>query len=427
MGNNHTARIPRTTYPLDSSGLIHLAALRPHHSNTFRIGYELDAPVDPAALQASFDLVAPRFPSIVAGIRAEAREFRVVPVDAPPRVELDEQGFRCFTAEEIEKCAMAVRYRDAWVYFDTFHSLTDGYGAFTFLTTLTAVYLDIKGIVPAPYGPRVLNPQEAPSDNELADDYLAHAGGKSAPADRAVVYQLPGEPHPSHRIVVDTFSYPASDLRNAARKHGASVTAFATTVMLEAVARVQRRHNPQGVATEPMQVAVPADVRNAFASTSLRNFSLLVYPRMEAAQANLPFHERLKLVEAQLKSGFSLENMRALITTYTNAQNNPLVRILPLGLKVRVACIVHHVFGARNSCITLSNLGLLDLPESMTPHVRNACVLLTPRIQSPYNFGMITCNGSCAMAFTRFCEENELVECFKSCLEERMREADTSK
>ena len=426
MANNHVTRIPRTTYPLDSSGLIHLAALRPHHSNTYRIGYELNAPVDPAALQAAFDLVAPRFPSIVAGIRAEAREFRVVPADAPPRVEPD-RGFHCFTAEEIEKCALAVRYRDAWMYLDIFHSLTDGYGAFTFLTTLTAVYLDIKGIAPAPYGPRVLNPQEKPGDNELVDDYLAHAGGKSAPADRAVVYQLPGEPLPSHSIIVDMFSHPASSLRNAAREHGVSVTAFATAVMLEAVARVQQHHNPQGEITEPMQVAVPADVRNAFASTSLRNFSLLVYPRMEAAQAALSFRERLALVNEQLKSGFSLENMRALITTYTNAQHNPLVRILPLGLKVRIARIVHHVFGARNSCITLSNLGMLDLPEAMAPHVRNACVLLTPRIQSPYNFGMITCGGSCTMSFTRFCEENELVECFKTCLEERMREAHVSK
>ncbi|MBQ3105928.1 MAG: hypothetical protein IJC51_00400 [Eggerthellaceae bacterium] len=408
-------------YPLDSSGIIHIAALRPYHSNTFRLSITLCSPVDPQALQSALDAITPRFPTIIAGIVPGRHDYFVAPVGTPPRVVPDDEGFRHLDQGEIAQCGMRVRYDNNTVHLDMFHSLTDGAGALSLIVTLIAEYLKLAHDVTVPSEGMALDPREAPRPEELRDDYLTHAGNNPAPANNARVYQLPGLPLYESGIRVTTFEYPASSILKASRNLGTSVTGFTATVMLEAVSRIQQKHLG-GKRPERLQIAVPADIRRQFKSSTLRNFSLLAYPRMNPEQFDLPFPARISLVTEQLKHDFSRESMKSTIATYTKAQHNPLVSRVPLKLKTRIARTVHHLFGAHNSCITLSNLGAVSLPKEMLPYVSKLSIYLMPRIESPYNFSMITYSDVCSMSFTRFCNETELIECFQDIMEKRLQE-----
>lgn len=408
-------------FSLDSSGIVHVAAILPHHSNTFRVQAILSEAVRPAELQQALNRITPRFPTIIAGIKPAAREFMVHPVDRPPTVAEEPDVYRCLTVEEITACGVRIAYRDRCISIDVFHSLTDGYGALTLLITLVAEYLNVAFGIKTPYGARVLDPAAEPTEWELSDDFVRHAGTRTAPANNAKVYQLPGAPRPQDGIRSTQVDYPTAPLLAAARAHDVSVTVLLSTIMLEAVAIVERRHE-SARKLQPLQIAVPADIRRTFESTTLRNFTLLGYPRIEPDQFDLPFEDRLKLVNEQLKKEFSKDNMEALLATYTKTQNNPLFRMLPLPLKRRIVKLVHHVFGSQSSCISLSNLGVFTVPDTLASHVESVRISLAPRIQSPYNLGMISFAGTCRMTFTRFCEEDELIECFVQCLEEHVPE-----
>ena len=79
----------QTKYPLDNSGIIHLAVLKKGYSNSFRLSVTLTEMVDPQLLQEAVNIVTPRFPTIVAGIQSGFFRHWVVPVQAPPDIQLD--------------------------------------------------------------------------------------------------------------------------------------------------------------------------------------------------------------------------------------------------------------------------------------------------------------------------------------------------
>ncbi len=61
-----------------------------------------------------------------------------------------------------------------------FHSLADGLGAVTFLKTLTAVYLRMRGVeIPDEEG--ILSVEEEPKREELEDSYMKYANSKVTP------------------------------------------------------------------------------------------------------------------------------------------------------------------------------------------------------------------------------------------------------
>ena len=70
-----------------------------------------------------------------------------------------------------------VYYYDRQISFEAFHSLSDGYGAITFLKTLTAVYLRNRG-VNIPSGNGILDISEEPPAEEMEDAYIRYADSR---------------------------------------------------------------------------------------------------------------------------------------------------------------------------------------------------------------------------------------------------------
>ena len=93
-------------YPLDMSGAIHLASMTKRYSNFFRMTLTLNEDIIPEILQVAFDRVAPRFPTIVAGVRMGFFNFYLKPVEQAPLVKKDEEILPVMTKKMIRECAM---------------------------------------------------------------------------------------------------------------------------------------------------------------------------------------------------------------------------------------------------------------------------------------------------------------------------------
>lgn len=122
--------------------------------------------------------------------------------------------------------------------------------------------------------------------------------------------------------------------------------------------------------------------------------------------------EMSKSIERQIKEQASQEYMESSMAINIKTQSFPLYRFLPLPLKMLILRVANHVFGENSSCISLSNLGEISFPEDMCAYIKSIDFILTPRIQSPYNCGVVSCNGIMSISFSRSCSESELRNIF---------------
>lgn len=409
------------SYPLDNSAIIHLAARRKNYTNAFRIVVTLKEAVCAELLQKAVIRITPRFPTILAGIRPGGFQYHVVPCAAPPRVRKEEECLAPMTDEEIRTCAFRVLYRGNRIVTEYFHSLTDGYGGMTVANTLAAEYLRLKYAVCIPEAEMILDVDAPAAKEELSDDYLSYAGRRAGAPAAKNVYQLPGQPASPWRVQTTTGVYEAERIRAAARHYGVSVTTLLAAVMMSSVIEIQKRHQTAGQRQKPLQIMVPVNLRNIFPSRSLRNFSLYALPCVEAQDKDMAFEKLAERIGAQLARQTTKDHMAAALAMNTKAQRFPLYRLLPLPLKLLLLRAAHRLFGENDSCISLSNLGQIFPPENMRAYVERVDLLLTPRLQSPYNCGVVSFNGTMSISFSRCCPEPELEEIFFKRLEEALR------
>ena len=161
-----------------------------------------------------------------------------------------------------------------------------------------------------------------------------------------------------------------------------------------------------------VQIMVPCNLRRLFPSQTLRNFSLYALPHIKPEDSDRPFEDLVTLIDTQLQNQITQEYMAASMAANTKAASFPLLKNMPLPLKHLILRLGHLLFGENNSCISLSNLGVITLPEEIQPYVTAIDFTLTPRMKSPYNCGIVTYDGVMAICFSRLSEESEVDNIF---------------
>ena len=403
----------KRSFPLDLSGIIHLASRGKNHSSSYRFAANLTEEVNPKVLQQALDCVAPRFPTIAAGIRAGFLNYYVVPIEKAPKVLEDCELLATFTKKEIEANAFRVLYKEKTISLECFHALTDGYGAITFLKTLLAEYFkQLKGFV-VPTEQMILAVEESAKQEEIIDDYYTYAKKGKKIETGKVSYQFESKSEKLSQIESYICPYQIKDLLAAAKSYQVSLNVYLTAVMLMTFAEAQRESGNK----TPVQVMVPMNLRNLFPSKTLRNFVLVAYATLLYRKEKYTFEEVLSIVKNQLQEQMGKEHLEATMDGFTALERNPILRHMPLAVKYWAVKIGHYVMGLKKSCITMTNLGPIAFPETIANYIESVHVLLTPREASGYNCGIITSGEMCYINFTRLCKEPELENIFMKTLE----------
>ena len=100
--------------------------------------------------------------------------------------------------------------------------------------------------------------------------------------------------------------------------------------------------------------------------------------------------------------------MQTVITTNVNDEKNPLVRLIPLPLKNLVMKAIFDATGEIKSCLSLSNIGRVMLPEIMKPYIERMDFILGVQAAAPYNCGMLSFGDTIYINFIRNIREPEL-------------------
>ena len=404
---------------LDNAAKIYPAALRKKWSNVFRLSATLSEPVDRDVLRAALDVTLRRFPSIGVRLRKGIFWFYLERVPEVPEI-TEEQSYPLvhMSYASIRECAFRVVVYKNRIAVELFHALTDGTGGMIFLKTLLAEYLSRKYGISVPNTDGVLCRMDEPSPEELEDSFIKNAGTVSAGRKEATAHRLTGTTEPDGFVHLTTFMLDAAEVKARAHEYSATVTEFLTAAMMQAILRLQAEKVPHRSRRKPVKVLVPVNLRSLFPSKTLRNFALFITPELDPKLGDYSFDEICKAVHHRMGIDNTAKQMSMKIAANVNSEKSPILKVMPLFVKNAAMKAVFDAVGERKSCLCMSNLGNVRLPEVMRQYVTRMDFIIGVPSCSAYNCALLSYGGTTYINLVRSIEEPELEMHFYKVLRE---------
>ena len=394
---------------LDNAAKIYPAAKRRNWNNFFRISATLTEPIDTGVLASALDVTARRFPSIAVRLRRGAFWYYLEEIPKTPSIQPEKS---CPLAHapfhEVRQCAFRVLVYKNRVAVEFFHALTDGTGALVFVKTLLAEYLSEKYGLSVPAEKGVLGRLEEPSPEELEDSFARYAGDVTASRAESTAYHLTGTPERDGYKNLVTMMIPAEKLRACAKEHGVSVTELLCAAMMQAIGELQAEKVPNVRHRKPVKVLIPVNLRNLFPSRSLRNFASYITPEIDPRMGDCSFSELCSLVHHKMGLENNRRTMRAKFAANVASERSPILRVMPLFIKNIAMKAVFDAVGECKSCLCLSNLGRVELPEVMVPYVQRMDFIIGVQARAPHDCGVVTWGDTVYINCIRSIQEPEL-------------------
>lgn len=398
---------------LDNAAKIYPAVRNKKWSNVFRLSVTLKNKIDPKILQSALEVTIKRFPSMSMKLGKDFFWYYLDEITSVPLVRPDAASpCALMTLSEIKTCAFRVLYAENRIAAEFFHSITDGSGGLIFLKTLVAEYLFQKEQIEIPFYDGVLDRTEEPDIKESEDSFLKYNGTVSGSRRESTAYRLHGtkEPDGFHNIVMGT-----ADLNAAlavSKAHHVSLTTLLASVMIYSIMQLQNREIPEKRRQKPVKILIPVNLRNYFKSSSFRNFALYIIPGINANMGEYTLDEIIQIIHHQMKIQLTEKQMKARITANVKAEKNKLLRALPLFMKNFGMKMAYSMIGEKKSCLTMSNLGAVSVPEQMDKFIERFDFTLGVQSKCPNNCGIISYKNHLYINMIRNIRECELERLF---------------
>ncbi len=395
--------------PLDNAAKIYPAARRQNWSNVYRLSATLTEQIDREILQSALDVTVRRFPSIATRLRRGVFWYYLQQLSHAPELgEENSYPLARMSRDEVRRCAFRVIVYKNRIAVEFFHSLTDGNGALVFLKTLVAEYLTQRYCISIPAEAGVLGRLEEPTEAELEDSFQKYAGRVSASRRESNAFRLTGTPEPDGFKHLTCLQVPTQAVLDRAHSYGVSLTAFLCAVMMRAILDLQQEQVPNIRHRKPVKVLIPVNLRKLFPSRTLRNFALYTTPEVDPRLGEYSIEELCHAVQHKLGLDVTSQRMRAMIATNVESERSLAVKLMPLFIKNAVMKAVFNAVGEKKSCLSLSNLGNVTLPEAMKPYVTRMDFILGVQATAPNNCGVLSYGGTLYINFIRNIREADL-------------------
>ncbi len=316
---------------------------------------------------------------------------------------------------DIKKSAIKVLYTGNKISFEFFHAVTDGYGAGVFLKALIAEYLYLTHSLTLPASSDIISPQKSGNALEITDRYLEIVGPKTKMKNLSESFTFSGKREAN--LSVTTLTYKTSKLISCARKYGVTLTSLLAGVLNSAINSLQTEESNLEI-----RFSVPVNLRNLFHLDTMRNFSAPI-TLYSGKPGDLSFSSLIASFDEQLKTSVTQAKLSALVTAYVKTARNKLLAILPLGFKKWVVRTFFGLFKNGNT-MTISNLGVFDLPQNILPFVKDCYFILSPKPATPYSCSVLSLGNALTISFTRSIKDQGLEERVRLLIDELLVDTD---
>ena len=405
-------------YRLDNAALIFPAVMRKNWNNVFRVSVTLKEPVDPELLSRAAEDLLPRFPTVFVRLRTGFFWYYLETVNKAPEAEEDYAWpLTPMTRRKLKKCCIRILYYQNRIAVELFHSVTDGTGGMAFLQNLAARYLTLKeGITVAPEG-NIVDPAEPPKPEETRDCFQLCGAKASVSRAEENAYRLRGNPEEDLFRHIVTGVVPTETLLEKAHEQGVTVTAYLSAVMAEAVL-ARRREDPAPGRRHHIKITVPVNLRKTFSLNTLRNFTLAVNIGFDPRLGEYSHPEICRLMYHQLQAETIPQKMAGRVSTNVELQRSLPLRLIPLPLKTLAMRLVYTLSGESKGCLNISNMGVVKLPETMTPYVERFDFVIWVQYSYPNNCSVVSWQRKTYISMIRGIRDSELERLFFSRLVE---------
>jgi hypothetical protein len=354
-------------YKIDNAGKIFPAISSSGRSNVFRLSFYIDEVVDKALLEEAINALLPRFDVFAVQMKSglfwnyfSENKHRFIVEDEPAQI------CRYFRHAKNNGFMFKVYVLDNKITLETFHAISDGTGALLFLKSIVFRYYRMKGLSIEHEG-KILS--ELPySKKESMDMFVANYDKSMVKNLREeAAYHFKGERFSDHwsllvKISVDTSAF----LNHVKTTWQATLTQYVCALIAYAAVNESDGFHTQ---RKPLKMFVPVNLRPYFDAVTLRNFSLFIKATYPSAHKPWTFEEMLAIAKTSFADQLNKDKLQQRISSNVGFEKNILIRLLPLFLKNIAFKIGYNILGESISTTSLSNLGVIDLPEGMKPRV----------------------------------------------------------
>jgi len=400
---------------LDNAAKIYPAASSGSSPAVFRLSATLRAPVRVSALQQAADALLRRCPYFQVYLRPGLFWYYLQRHQETPRVRLlDRSPLETIRPRGRTAHLLRIQARSRTVAVDFSHILTDGAGGLRFLRSLLAEYLRLCGLGVEVQGD-LLDPREPPDPGEAEDGHRKHFGREGpGPAAYGAAYHVPDPPAQPCYYRAITGEMRVSRMRDLARAAGATITEYLAALYIHCLGRLYEVEARAGNRPRhsTIRLEVPVNVRRFFPSRTMRNFSLFVSPAADFRLGPYTLEELVSRVHHSMQMEVDRRELSRQISRNVGAELMPMVRATPLFLKDIFLGWTYRRLSDRIYSGVLSNLGKVELPEAMVPHVESFGLLIAPSQAIKKTCTVLSYGDSLCVSFSSEVESRELERLF---------------
>lgn len=404
-------------FRLDTAALIFPAIMRRNWCNVFRISVTLKEEVDPVILKQAAESLSDRFPTFYVRLSKGLFWYSLRSANRMPWIREDfAYPLTHMGRREMASCCLRIFYYRNRIAAEFFHVISDGTGGSLYVQTLLEKYLELKHGVYTEKCDRAVDWDEVPKEDELEDSFFKNSPGFGAGRKEENSYKLHGSIEKNHfrRLICGTIQ--ADKLKEAAKKHHCTITAYLAAIMAQSIIGMQQEERDIKH-QKSVKITLPVNLRRFFGSRTLRNFALALNVGVDPRFGEYSLQDLCDSISYQLSAKATPQYLAGMIGANVLPQQNIFLRLTPVGLKNLVMGMVYSAEEKKGS-INISNLGLVHLPTSVSDFVDSMDFIIGPQRSYPNNCSVVTCNGKTRINMISLITETELERRFFSALVE---------
>ena len=401
---------------IDNASNVYPASLTKKYASLYRMSVTLSEPVNVNYLQQALNNTVKRIPAFGCTLKSGAFWWYLRQLDKMPTVSqlapLSPHGYK-FHGGFLFK----VYADDCRIVLDVFHALADGKGGQTFLLTLTGEYLRLRYGIAIDYNELVLDTSDMPSKRESEDCFANFSDKKGAFEQNDKAYHSRGHKEFYKIMHNERVVMPCDQLKAVTAKYSCTVTELLTAAMVSALQEVHKQDHRKAKRSA-IRISVPVNLRPIFGGRTLRNFSSYVNLGVDVANGYYSFDEILENVAAQKRHLVLKSELEKKVAKNVSLENNYAIAMIPLFIKKYAIDIICRLKGDKLISQTLSNLGNVNLPESMRPYVCEMDFILGRQRGTPGACACVSYGGNLYLNMSRNIAEAD----FESYFVDQMRQ-----
>lgn len=355
------ARDTELWFPLDDGAKIYPLAMRHGQMSVFRLAVYLKEDIIPELLQMALNFTVKRFPSFATTLK---KGFFWHYLDICKRRFFIQEEFEIpcqpLKVSQSRSQTFRVLYYKNRISVEFFHVLTDGTGGMIFLKALLVEYLRLLGVFVKDLDYEIdinTTPLAEEFNNEFEN--VESSDSPSGFIDKPAC-QMNGKLSKNNPCRMLHFKMNADVLKAVSKKYNVTVTTYFLTLMMLAGVYAT------DTIDQDYSIQVPVNMRKFYPSKTVRNFTMYCGVRLPIKDIK-DKEELFSKIDEQLKTKSSLQPMKNMITSTKKMISN--LKLIPLVIKQPVTKLVYGFLSDHLFSSILSNLGVVRLPEEISPYV----------------------------------------------------------